>query len=340
MSKLLFADGSLRFEAPNIFYVNGCATRIPISFYKKYIGRFRVMSRLLRLEPRAFECLDEYVFMVSFQRGLWIIDSSRKEFRRVWRCRPNFSDPLNICKKGSYIYWGDYGNNPYNESVNIYSYSLSENVKVVYSFAPNTIRHIHNIIWDYDRNGFWILTGDNGKNVGIYFADSNFINVYPVVVGEQRYRAVVGFPAGNGCFIYATDAVNEDNYVNYLKIENNKIEVRQVCSLNGSCIYGTELKDYYIFSTTVEPMEGRGCINLLSNKLGPGIHSSEVHVILVRKKDLTFSIIAKYRKDFLPMKLFQYPTAQFPKGQKNDNILLSYIVACKEWDGKMVKICI
>lgn len=184
---------------------------------------------------------------------------------------------------------------------------------------------------------FWIMTGDNDKKAGIYRADCDFLRVEPINIGEQRYRAVVAFPYKDG-IIYATDSVENENHL-YVCESDNDYVARQLFPINGSCIYGTETKDYYVFSTTVEPPEGRGIRALFSNKLGGGIKSRDVHLVTVAKRDLSdIRIVAKYRKDWLPMKLFQYGAVMFPSGQYRNEDLLIFPVACKGVDGESIRI--
>lgn len=78
---------------------------------------------------------------------------------------------------------------------------------------------------------------------------------------------------------------------------------------------------------------------MFSNKLGEGIKSREVYVIAVNKNDLSdIKIIAKYKKDCLPMKLFQYGSVHFPIEQKDKETLRLSPMACKKYDGKTIEI--
>lgn len=298
-------------------------------------SRSRAFARLLRVEPRTAAGVGEGVYLLSLPAGV-IKVSANSGPKCVIEVRPGFSATLNMEETPFGIFWGDYGNNAGLDEVNIYVYEQSR-VKTVYSFPQGSIRHIHNIIYDKVRNGFWILTGDNEPDAGIWFADVEFKCVKPIVTGQQRYRAVVGFPTEKG-LIYATDAVEEDNFIYHLDITMGNPEIEPISCINGSSIYGTELKDYFIFSTVVEPHEGRGLMNLFSYELGAGIKSRDAHIIAVNKNSLDAKVIMTFKKDWLPMKLFQYGAVQFPKGQNTSNHLICNVVACKRFDGKSVEL--
>lgn len=290
----------------------------------KLLGFFRLFRRLLRLEPRCAERLDENRYVVCHAHKVWLLDVKQKSFTILQDSREGFSNPLNLCSDGRNVYWGDYGDNAFREEVNIYRVSLSQKVEIVYSFPKGAIRHIHNVVWDAVHKRFFILTGDLEEQSGIYVADSEWKDVKAVVTGSQQYRAVVAFPCGDG-LIYATDSVAEENNI-YLLLNG---EVKILAPFPGSCIYGTETKDYYVFSSTVEPPEGRGLMDMFSYKLGAGIKDRYSHLIAVRKSDLKVQEVLKLKKDVWPMKLFQYGAIMFPKGQEKSDELWYNIVACK-----------
>lgn len=306
-------------------------TSINFSFKHSLACRNRLLTRLLRLEPKSTEQISNNCFVLSFLHKVWLLDAKNKTIQVIQESREGFSDPINFCRDGNSVYWGDYGNNPSRENVNIYKIDEQRQISIVYSFPNNTIRHIHNIIFDKKSNRFWILTGDNEKKSGIYLADSNWENIRPIKIGEQQYRAVVAFPTEDG-LLYATDSVDKQNSIFQLSLTNNTIT--KIIDINGSCIYGTELHDFFIISTTVEPPEGRGIKNLFTYNLGKGIVNREVHLIAISKKDLKIVILKKFKKDILPMKLFQYGVISFPKGLEKANELWYYPIACHKVDGK------
>ncbi len=303
---------------------------IPADGLKILLANYRLTTRFLRLEPKCAGRLDQDRFVISILGKLWLLDIKKKKIRELCNLRSGYG-VLNICESNGYIYWGDYGANPHHDNINIYRLDKDLNIEIVYSFPKNTIRHIHNII--HVEDGFIVMAGDNEKSAGIYKVNADWNEVRPWKNGEQKYRAVVGFPYKGG-LLYATDSVETENHLRYIK--GDDIE-SILLIMNGSCIYGGETKEFYLFSTTVESPEGKGLLGLFSKKLGGGIKNDEVHVVTVSKQDLSIKTIAKFKKDFWPMKLMQYGQVIFTSGQERElEGVWCYPMSCKKYDGKSV----
>lgn len=301
----------------------------------RFLSRCRLINRLLRLEPQNVTMISKQYYLCQMKGEILLLDVLNGSIKVLQKKQHNWSTPLNICKdnRGN-LYWGNYGNNPSYNSVAIYQLRNIEEISIVYNFPSGSIRHIHNIIYDSKNKRFFILTGDNENVSGIYVSDDRWTAVLPYKVGKQRYRSVVGFPYKGG-LLYATDSIVETNHIFMIDEFGNEHEIGEI---NGSCIYGTELRDVYVFATTVEPKEGRGFFNLFTNKRGPGILSDEIQIVVVNKDNLEVKIISSWKKDCLPMKLFQYGSVNFPKGQEMSCDLICYPIACRKVDGKNLRI--
>ena len=302
--------------------------RLPAPTNKRLLCRFQLLNRLMRMEPRCVGRLDENRFVVNVLGKIWLLDVQKKVVSDVLTLRSGYS-LLNFCEKEGSLYWGDYGANPNYDEINIYRLDGDLNITIVHCFPKGSIRHIHNIIVDGD--GFVVLAGDNETQAGIYRANTNWTEVKPWKTGEQKYRAVVGFPYKGG-LLYATDSVETENHLRLIEAEGTE---SVLSAINGSCIYGGQTKEYYLFSTTVESHEGGGFRKMLSNQLGDGIKSKDVHILAVDKKNLSVHIIKKYKKDNWPMKLFQYGRAPIAGGQAEamDGIWC-YPIACLGTKGR------
>ncbi|MCM1048311.1 MAG: hypothetical protein NC433_07795 [Clostridiales bacterium] len=318
------------------FYKNGAIYIKKSGYFEKIVDLYpaswkdinRATVRLFRREPKCAAVIDTSYILISSQKKLFLIDINAKKVCFTMNVREQFSEPLNMCAASDkwIALWGDYGSNSAHREVYIYGLTKEMVVEKVYKFEAGTIRHIHNIV-PKKNGGYYVFTGDWGDYSGIYESDSDFKTVIPKWVGQQKYRAVVGFDTDKG-LLFATDAVNEKNYIYLLREE----EPTSVCSINGSCIYGTSFHNGFLFSTTVEPDESnRGILSWISQKRGTGILSDEVHLIYV-DSNLNCKVLAKYKKDIFPMKLFQYGKIMFPAVIQEDNLLI-YPVAVKKYDG-------
>ena len=315
---------------------------VKISFWRKYLGKLRYAERLLRLQPKCTIQLNQKYFIIAFLKKIYCLDILSGNLLEIFKCREGFSDILNFCHYSengkNFILFGEYGSNPERKEVKIYRISDDLNVREVYSFKPGEIRHIHNIVFNQIKSELYILTGDNEATSGIYRTDLNFSEVVPIVIGQQKYRSVVAFPVEKG-LLYATDSVMEQNYIYLLNWDEGQVKVTKITELNGSCIYGVQNMSGYWFSTTVESMETKGnrWKALFSNKLGTGILSRKVEVILVTK-DLRAEKRFDLKKDFLPMKLFQYGCINFPTNMENRADLFCYPIAVTQYDNTIVRI--
>ena len=312
-----------------------CVCGMPVGKKTKILSQSRILSRLKRLEPKCAGRLSKTEFVVSLFRSIWLIDIEKKTCLKLCDNPEGFSEVINFCSTDDAVYWGDYGRNNQLNEVNVYSLWLTAyglQLNKVYTFEAGTVRHIHNIV--EDGNGFLLFVGDNEEKAGIYRVNSEWSEVMPWKTGQQKYRAVVGWPYQGGV-LYATDSVETENHIRYISAKG---EEKELVALNGSCIYGCETENYYLFSTTVEPHEGGGKLSLLFEKLGGGIKSRDVTIVAVSKNDLTVRQVASYKKDGWPMKLFQYGRCIFAGGQQNANSVWCSPVACKHFDGKTIKI--
>lgn len=304
--------------------------RIPAGAKEGILCHCRLTERLLRLEPKCVGRLDGDRFVICVLRKLWLLDLQERMITSLGNMRTGYGI-LNFCECDGHVYWGDYGANPNRDEINIYKLDENLNISTAYSFPRNGVRHIHNII--KTAKGFVVMTGDNEKVAGIYQVNSDWTEIKPWKNGEQKYRAVVGFHYQGG-LLYATDSVETENHLRYIDEAGAE---RILATMNGSCIYGGETRDYFLFSTTVESPEGGGKLGLFSRKLGGGIKSDEVHVVAVSKKDLSVKTIIRFKKDSWPMKLMQYGQAVFAGGQGQAvEGFWCYPMSCKKYDGKSV----
>ncbi len=310
------------------------------NFVEKIKESNRLFSRLFRTNIRTSIMVNDSEMLFVKDKALYLASFTNENITKICNFREGFTNPLNICapldNSKLVAIFGDYGDNPKREKVNIYGVFNDYTVKKLFSFPENSIRHVHNIIRDSINNCYYVLTGDNEKDAGIYIIDHTFTKIKPIFVGSQKFRAVCGFVTERG-LIYATDSVTEQNYIYLLKWNNQTPEIEVITKINGSCIYATQNKQGHFFSTTVESEESKGnkFMDFLSMKKGTGILSDEVHLILV-KEDLSVITFDVYQKDKLPYKLFQYGSIKFPKGQEDQESLVAYPCSVKEREGSTV----
>ena len=231
------------------------------------------------------------------------------------------------------VCFGEYFGNHQRNAIKIIQRNGEGRWKSCYQFKDGEINHVHALIPDIYNQCVWILAGDFEHSAAIYMAKNNFQDVELIVNGHQNFRACVAFPTAEG-LLYATDTQLENNSVRLLKKNDESWCSTKLYDLNGSCIYGCELKDYYIFSTSTEPSENpkNKILSLLDNKPGVGIKSNSSDIIGYSKINRNFVLLAKKKKDIYPYRLFQFGTIMFPAGKQTTNILYAYNVGNKNND--------
>lgn len=309
---------------------------------RKVLSRIRLTERLFRLCPKASILVENDKMIFSFLKAIYSLDINKGKIDKITNTRDGFSDPLNFSlaiKKTKFIaLYGDYGANNNKDEVYIYGISKDYSIKKIYTFKAGSVRHIHNIIIDSFNNEYYIFTGDNEISAGIYKADSEMSSVVPVATGNQLYRAVSGFCLDKG-LLYTTDSVSSQNYICFLEKHDPNYRLIKLKEINGPCIHGVELRDRYLFSTTVESDESntKKYLRLISNKKGKGIKTNYVDVISV-DKNFKISILCSFKKDIFPMKLFQYGKVKFPENLKINDEIIIYPIAVKKYDDTIIKL--
>ncbi|HLW85814.1 MAG TPA: hypothetical protein VKR60_11420 [Candidatus Sulfotelmatobacter sp.] len=217
--------------------------------------------------------------------------------------------PLHIASVPSgTVYWGEYFDNAVRDEVHVYA-STDHGVtwSVAYTFPEGAIRHVHNIVYDAWGDCLWVLTGDYGGECRILRASCDFRQVDVVLRGNQQARAVALVPAEDGLY-FASDTPLEANFIYHMDrngTDRNE-SLQKLAAVTSSSIYGCRVREKMFFSTMVEPSD----IN------------SDRHVRVYGSHDgKDWSSLLDWRKDRLPMSLFQYGNAFLPDGENTTNYL-------------------
>lgn len=272
---------------------------------------FTLFERLFRYEPRVAFAINDDKFVFSDCGAVYEYEVNTNIVSLQHSFSREMNNPLSFCIRkdmnGSIIdlIYGEYIWNEKKGPVSIYRYSMNE-WKEIYSFPSKTVTHIHNIIYDKFQNRYIIMTGDDDSESALWEADEDFSVVKKIIGGKQCYRACVAIATKEGIY-YATDTPLEQNWLYFLSKEG----LKEVYKMPGPCIYGLVCKDNLYMATSVEgdPTLGRWRYRF-SSKLGKGVRDRFVHIVKCDIAGRTEEI-ASFRKDSLPMWLFQFGNAQF-----------------------------
>ena len=167
--------------------------------------------------------------------------------------------------------------------------------------------------WDPFQNCFWILKGDNDSESAVIRFDSDWVNSESIVFGNQQARAATCIPSEEGLY-FATDTPFEQNFICLLDRTGH---VEKLQALRGSSLQSCQVNDRIFFSTAVEPST---------------INNSRDCTLVGTNDRINWIELIKWRKDWLPMQLFQFGNILLPTGNNNLNIIAATGVAVKNED--------
>ena len=315
---------------------------LPVGRFKKLLSRIRIFERLLRTEAKIAVPVSAEEIVVSYRGGVYRVNINSGEILRELSYRNGMNGPMRIAGiknvKGfsDCLAFGEYTLNPQrkNPSAIFTRDSCTGEWKKVFEFKPGTVRHIHGLTPDAENGCVYILTGDFKEEAGIWKATENFARVEPMLTGSQTYRSGYLFKTEQG-YTYATDTALEQNYLYCIDVSD--CSLKPYYEMDGSCVSSAETKDKVLFSSTVEADESvRGWRSWINMKRGAGIKSEYAKLVVVDKKTLAVKVIAEYKKDKLPFKLFQYGYVKVVDAPAISSIL-AYPVGVKKYDAALLR---
>lgn len=283
-------------------------------WWRSLTRRNTLSHRLVRDGFHALAVLDDQTIVGAVPGALVTRTPGSDQFHISHRIQRG-TRPLHITVVPSgQIYWGEYFDNRERAEVHIYgSTDRGRTWQVASTFPAGSIRHVHNIVYDRWGDCLWILTGDDGAECKIIRASCDLRAMEVASAGHQQARAVAAIPTQMGLY-FSTDTPFEANHVYRLDRSGN---VEPVGDLASSSIYGCRAGGTMFFSTMIEP--------------SPVNTTREVN--LAASRDGTnWQVLARWKKDHLPMRYFQYGNAFLPDGENNTRYLAATTIAVEADD--------
>ena len=276
----------------------------------------RFTARLFRDGFHALAVLPSGAIIGTIPGSIVTLRPGESEFRQTHAITRG-TRPLHITTTpGGAVYWGEYFDNAQRDEVHVYaSADAGLTWSVAYTFPKGAIRHVHNIVHDPWGDCLWILTGDYGDECRILRASCDFSRVEIVLQGNQQARAVAAVPTEDALY-FSSDTPLEPNYIYRLDRQRTLSQLTQVSS---SSIYGCRLGRHVFFSTMVEPSE-------VNRDRTVRIYGAEVNT------SASWRPLLAWKKDPLPMGLFQYGNAFLPDGENSTRFLAVSTIAVQSDD--------
>jgi len=276
----------------------------------------RLTARLFRDGFHALALLPSGAIIGGVPSSIVTLGPGESKFRQTHAITRG-TRPLHItATPGGVVFWGEYFDNAQRDEVHIYgSQDAGATWSIAYTFPKGAIRHVHNIVHDPWGNCLWILTGDYGDECRILRASCDFSRVEIVMQGNQQARAVAAVPTEDALY-FSSDTPLESNHIYRL---DRREELSQLAQINSSSIYGCRVGSRVFFSTMIEPSE-------VNRDRTVRVYGGEV------KSPDSWQPLLEWKKDPLPMRLFQYGNAFLPDGENSTSFLAVSTIAVQSDD--------
>jgi hypothetical protein len=285
---------------------------IDAPFWKQVSANFRLAQRLLRFMVTNVILLKNGELFVTFDKSVGIVrDGKYTELKGLVRpCRVLRSA---CAVENGNIFFGEYLSNDERGETRIYKYRQgSDALEVVYTFPPNSIRHIHGLYFDEHTKTIFCLTGDKENECRISRSSDGCKTFETVGEGDETWRAVSVLFTENS-FYYGTDAEFRANHI--YKVNRQNLERESLGEVGGTVFYSKQLGKDLFFTTTAE--------NAPSQK-------ENVAALWHTNSNEACAELVKFKKDFWHGTLFMFGTIHFPCVNKLENELYFHLVGVNE----------
>ena len=282
-------------------------------FWKQSASRLRLAQRLLRFQVTNVIPLKNGDLFVTFDKSVGVVRNGKyTELKGLVR-------PCRVLRGacavdgGGNIYFGEYLANNERGEMRVYKYEIGGDLlEVVYTFAPDSIKHIHGVYFDEFTKSLFCLTGDDEKECRILQTFDEFKTNSIIGQGDETWRAVsILFDKEN--FYYGTDAEFRANHI--YRVNRQTLERKNLGEVGGTVFYSKKLGEDLFFTTTAEN--------------APSQTENAAALWQAGENQICEKVIA-FEKDRWHPTLFQFGTIHFPCVNKLENKLYFHLVGVKQ----------
>lgn len=281
--------------------------------WKQAASNFRLVQRLLRFMVTNVIPLTESEIFVTFDKSAGVIrDGKYRELKGLVRPCRVLRSACAVDPNGN-VFFGEYLANDERGEMRVYKFSPGDDeVRTLYTFPPNSIKHIHGLYYDTFSNSMFCLTGDDEKECQILQTFDEFKTLDVIGRGDETWRAVsILFSADT--LYYGMDAEFRSNHI--YRLDRQTLERTTLGEVNGTVFYSKQLGNELFFTTTAENAPSQ---------------TENVAAIWNVTPDGRCAEIIKFKKDRWHPTLFQFGTIHFPYQNKLDNELYFHLVGVNE----------
>ncbi len=303
---LLFQTSSLKPPFKQIAVIDA-------PFWKQAASKVRLAQRLLRFQVTNVIPLANGDIFVTFDKSAGIVRNGKfQALKNLFRPCRVLRSACAVNEAGD-IFFGEYLANDERGEMRIYKYTAgSDALETIYTFAPNSIKHIHGLYFDEFSKSIFCLTGDDDKECRILRSFDEFQTIEIIGQGDETWRAV-SVLFSEKAFYYGMDAEFSVNHIYKVKREN--FERKSLGEVTGTVFYSKQIGADLFFTTTAENAPSQ---------------TENVAALWHVGADESLEKVISFKKDRRHPTLFQFGTIHFPCVSRIENRLYFHLVGVEE----------
>ncbi len=295
---------------------------MPGSPLRRLAESSRLASRLLRQEVRALGVLSNGALVASSREWVYYSVPGETMMRpaRLDEAGQKLYPPLTMTVgPNDRILWGEYNSSPHHGNpVRIFvSDDGGKSYEVARVFAPNDIKHLHNLVFDPALRKYWVLVGDWDAEPGLGLWSEDLTDFTWVARGAQTYRTVDVFDLGDR-LVYGMDSDLEPNAI--VSMDKKTGRAARIFEMEGSCIYSCRCGPWYVVTSTVEQYT---------------VNKSPFANVYVSRDGENWRCVYRAKKDRWSGTYFQYGSIVLPRGESPRDVLAFSGQALQGIDGRV-----
>jgi hypothetical protein len=296
---------------------------LPVPFYSRFMGKYGLFSRALRLGIKAIIKLTNGAILAVASGQIFHIKDD--EISIVHTFHKGFG-PLRkgLCEDNNgNCYFGEYFlNNNRDSGVKLFKSSDNGHFWNVICSLDN-IRHIHSVQFDPYSKNVWLCTGDKDNESKIMFSEDEGDTWITIASGSQMFRTL-SLTFTKKHVYWGTDIPTRQNYIcRYMRGDES---IEKLTQVDGPVHYSTTTGGKFkVFATTVE-----------GNSEGISSQWDENAHIWASKNGLRWHDVIGWKKDSWPY-ILGYGRIIFPNGENKTNDLYFTTQALQSMGNMLIK---
>lgn len=291
------------------------------STFLNLISRIRIVSRLLRIHRINVLRISKERILIIYRNNVYVYELQSKALINVHRFKlTHYVHTQSISVHEERIVIGEYGNIGKHKCVGgLVSLDGGQSWSYKALFEQGHVKNILAIRFDKYNRHYWVFTGDDENESGIYLFDEEF-KLQKIIGKGLSFRAISSFHLKDKVVWLTNNPFGLSTVQIYDRVTG---KITEGLSLPGPVWYACQLGANVYCCTAAEDAP---------NEAGK-------HVYLLHSYDyLHWEILRTFKKDCMNKKLFLYGLGTFPRMAKENSSFYLNMDAVKHFDGYVIKL--